>query len=467
MDLAKQEALKRIPKIDEVLLILRSRNVFDRVSKDIVLQVCRETVEEIRRDILESGGSAPSGPQTADRVELKIGALRSGHLRPVVNATGVILHTNLGRAILCEEALQNLLALGRSYSNLEFDLETGKRGSRYDHLRGILCELTGAEDAMVVNNNAAAVLLAVNTLAEDREVIVSRGELIEIGGEFRLPDVMEKSKAVLREVGTTNKTHEADYEKAISEKTGLLFKAHTSNYKIIGFTGEVGVAEFAELGHRHGIPVMHDLGSGCFIRLDQYGMEREPTVQETVAAGIDIVSFSGDKLLGGPQAGIIVGRRNWIRKISQNPLNRALRIDKFTIAALEATLSVYLEGEEKAAARIPALRALTEPVAQIEKRARKLLRLVTRPEIEGLTLALKRDYSMAGGGSLPGRQIPSVLVGLRSDRISAGRFESSLRRLDPPIIARITEDEVLFDLRTVLDEELPVIANGIRRIAGT
>ena len=464
MDDSKKKALKQIPKIDELLDILKSRGVPETFSKSMMLRACRETAEEIRKAVLEKGSPAPSENEVADRVQQKLRSLYSCRLKPVVNATGIILHTNLGRAPLCREALDNIIAVARGYANLEFDLEEGKRGSRYDHVRDILCELSGAEDALVVNNNAAAVLLAVNTIAAHREVIVSRGELIEIGGEFRLPEVMEKSGAILKEVGTTNKTHAADYEKAIGDHTGLLFKAHTSNYKIIGFAGEVGMSELAAIGKKYGIPVMHDLGSGCFVELDRFGLEREPTVQDAVATGMDVITFSGDKLLGGPQAGIIVGRREWIQKIAQNPLNRALRIDKLTIAALEATLNCYLSGDQKAASHIPTLKALTEPVEDVEKRGRKLLRQIKGQKIEDLSLSLRRDYSMAGGGSLPGQLIPTILIAIHAARISPNRFEAALRHLSIPVIARISEDELLLDVRTLPEETFPIVLGGLREI---
>ena len=289
----------------------------------------------------------------------------------MINATGVILHTNLGRAPLCREAIERVVEVARGYSNLEYDLEKGERGLRYDHVRGLLCALTGAEDALVVNNNAAAVLLVLNALSEGKEAIVSRGELIEIGGEFRIPDVMEKSGARLREVGTTNRTRLSDYERAIVPETGIILKVHTSNFRIMGFTEEADLASLVALGKKHHLPVVDDLGSGCLIELDRYGLEREPTVRDCLAAGADVVTFSGDKLLGGPQAGIILGKREFLERIRKNPLNRALRIDKLTLAALEATMVKYLRPAE-ALADIRVLRALTEPVADVKKRAKRL-----------------------------------------------------------------------------------------------
>ncbi len=467
MDDAKKKALRRIPKIDELMKILKTRGgIKDRLSKEFLVEVCRETVEEIRRGILEKGKPAPSAQEAADLAEQRISDLHSFRFRPVVNATGIILHTNLGRAPLCEEALKNLVETGRGYSNLEFDLEEGKRGSRYDHLRGILCDLTGAEEALVVNNNAAAVLLVLNTLAEEKEVIVSRGELIEIGGEFRLPEVMEKSNAILREVGTTNRTRLSDYERAINENTGLLMRAHTSNYRIIGFTGNVPLRELVDLGKKKGIPVMDDLGSGCLIELDRFGLQREPTVQETVAAGIDVLTFSGDKLLGGPQAGIILGKRDLIDRIRKNPLNRALRIDKLTIAALEATLKIYLGGPERVVSTIRALKALTEPLSAVEKRAKGLLKKLESLKLGGFSFSLKKDISLAGGGSLPEQAIPTVLISVRAASLSANKLETELRKLERPVIARIAEDDVLLDLRSLAESDFPAILRGFQEIAG-
>jgi L-seryl-tRNA(Ser) seleniumtransferase len=323
----------------------------------------RDVVQKLRDKILTAADrqlpALSSDTASAARsVEGIIAGLHRYKLRRLVNATGVILHTNLGRAPLCPEALDRILEVGRGYSNLEFDLEQGVRGLRYDHVSRLICMLTGAEDALIVNNNAAAVLLTLNTLAEHKEAIVSRGELIEIGGEFRIPDVMTKSNSILREVGTTNRTRLADYEKAVGPNTGVILKVHTSNYRIVGFTEEAELVPLVALGKKHGIPVFDDLGSGCLIDLAAFGLQHEPTVREVLASGVDVVTFSGDKLLGGPQAGIIVGKKDIVAQIKKNPLNRALRIDKFTLAALEATLMHYLTPEE-APQMLRSLKALT------------------------------------------------------------------------------------------------------------
>ena len=466
---ATRELLKDLPKIDEMLHILEKDGSFEGVSRDIVVAKCRQVVDEMRQDILhpKKGGKKPlpvPAAEAAQAVRERLLGLYAPSLRRVVNATGIILHTNLGRAPLCPEALARITDVSAGYSNLEFDLDTGKRGVRYDHVRELICSVSGAEDALIVNNNAAAVLLALNTLSEGKEAIVSRGELIEIGGEFRIPEVMKKSGAILREVGTTNRTHLSDYENAVERTTGVILKVHTSNFKVLGFTNEVGLEELVALGKKKQVPVMNDLGSGCFVPLDLYGFEREPTVQEVVKTGADVVTFSGDKLLGGPQAGIILGNEVILAQIKKNPLNRALRIDKLTLAALEATMIHYLD-LGRAISDIPVLRALTEPVGEVEKRARELIALLQGLSLKGLTFSMMEATSMAGGGSLPTQEIPTVVITVGSRTLSASRLERRLRRLEVPIVARIYEDRVLFDLRTIAREDFPLIRDGMKRIA--
>ncbi|MDO9514612.1 MAG: L-seryl-tRNA(Sec) selenium transferase [Syntrophales bacterium] len=466
-----RELLKTLPKIDEVLLLLENSCVLEGVSRDIVVGKCRQVVEEMRKAILdaEKSGGKGFGPSSADEAAQEVCkrllALYNYSLRRVVNATGIILHTNLGRAPLCADALQRIVDISEGYSNLEFNLDEGKRGTRYDHVRELLCCISGAEEAIIVNNNAAAVLLVLNTLSENKESIVSRGELIEIGGAFRIPEVMEKSGAILREVGTTNRTHLSDYEDAVCPDTGLILKVHTSNFKVLGFTDEIGLGELVELGKRIKVPVMNDLGSGCFVSLDAYGFEREPTVQEVIKAGTDVVTFSGDKLLGGPQAGIILGKKTILEKIRKNPLNRALRIDKLTLAALEATMMYYLD-LDRAVRDIPVLRSLTEPVAEVEKRAHNLVALLEQLSLKDLTFSITGDMSMAGGGSLPTQEIPTFVVAVHSHSISPSKLERKLRKLQVPIIARIYEDTILFDLRTIAEEEFVFVTDGLKQIAG-
>jgi L-seryl-tRNA(Ser) seleniumtransferase len=466
MDDKRALRLKKIPKIDEVLLLLKKEGCFERAPRGMVVDACRTVTDAIRRAVMtgDAEEEVPAAEEVAARVREKIDNMHRPRLRRVVNATGVILHTNFGRAPLCEEALKRVLEVSRGYSNLEYDVEKGQRGLRYDHVREILCRLTGAEDALVVNNNAAAVLLVLNTLAEGREVIVSRGELIEIGGEFRIPEVMKRSGAILREVGTTNRTRLSDYEEAMGEKTGLILKVHTSNFKMVGFTEEADLSSLAGLGKDRNIPVMNDMGSGCLLELDRYGLKREPTVMDSLEAGADVVTFSGDKLLGGPQAGIIVGRGNLLERIKKNPLNRALRIDKMTLAALEGTLKQYLS-EEGALSAIRSLRSLTEPLAAVERRARKLLSRLRKGALEGFSFSLKKGYSMAGGGSLPGQDVSTILICIHSELISAGEIERRLRGLNVPIVARIADEEVLFDLRTIEEGDFPDILNGMKSMA--
>jgi L-seryl-tRNA(Ser) seleniumtransferase len=469
MDDKRKELLKGLPKIDEIIGLLEKKDIYRQASREMVREACREVVQKLRDKILTAADrqlpALSSDTASAARsVEGIIAGLHRYKLRRLVNATGVILHTNLGRAPLCPEALDRILEVGRGYSNLEFDLEQGVRGLRYDHVSRLICMLTGAEDALIVNNNAAAVLLTLNTLAEHKEAIVSRGELIEIGGEFRIPDVMTKSNSILREVGTTNRTRLADYEKAVGPNTGVILKVHTSNYRIVGFTEEAELVPLVALGKKHGIPVFDDLGSGCLIDLAAFGLQHEPTVREVLASGVDVVTFSGDKLLGGPQAGIIVGKKDIVAQIKKNPLNRALRIDKFTLAALEATLMHYLTPEE-APQTLRSLKALTEPQSDVKKRARKLIRKLIHAGIPDLTYELQDAKAAAGGGSLPTQDIPTAVVAVKSAKITASHMEIKLRQGALPIIVRVDEDAIMIDLRTVSEEEFGFVVDALRQTA--
>ncbi|WP_022854614.1 L-seryl-tRNA(Sec) selenium transferase [Thermodesulfobacterium thermophilum] len=383
-------------------------------------------------------------------------------LQRVINATGVVIHTNLGRAPLAEKAIQEIVKVARFYSNLEFNLEEGKRGSRYSHVEELLKEITGAEGALVVNNNASAVLIALNTLAFGKEVIVSRGELVEIGGSFRVPDVMKWSGCILREVGTTNKTHLYDYERAINENTGLLLKVHKSNFAIVGFTKEVSSEELVALGKKYNLPVMEDLGSGCLIDLSKYGYSKEPTVQDVLAAGVDVVTFSGDKLLGGPQAGIILGKKEFIEKIRKNPLNRALRIDKLTLAGLEATLRLYRD-ETLAIEHIPTLKMILTPKEKLKKSCLKLVRQLKKINLQGFTFKVIESSGKTGGGSLPLLDLPSFVVGVYSEKFSPQRLQELLRKNNPPIITRIEEDFLVIDPRCLFPEDYPEILRAFQR----
>ena len=375
----------------------------------------------------------------------------------------MVLHTNLGRALLSPLARERLVSAAQAYSNLEMDVAKKERGSRYSHLEGLLRRLTGAPASLVVNNCAAAVLLALETLAHGKEVVVSRGELIEIGGEFRIPDIMRRAGAVLREVGTTNRTHLKDYAAAIGPETGLLLKVHASNYRVVGFTASVSTAELVELGRARGVPVMEDLGSGCLVDLTRYGFPHEPTVPEVVAAGVDLVSFSGDKLLGGPQAGIVVGREDLVARLARNPLNRALRIDKFTVAALEATLYAYEAGD--ALTTIPTLTMLTEALASIRARARRLLRQLPADAARALGAAIVESRSQVGGGALPTVELPTAALALGSAAHPAQDLDQALRLARPPVLGRLADDRLLLDCRTIQAAEVPVLGAILTALA--
>ena len=383
-------------------------------------------------------------------------------LRRVINATGVVIHTNLGRSPLHPSALQHLNEVAKTYSNLEYDLNLGERGSRYTHVEEILCRLSGSESALVVNNNAGAVLLCLNTLAEGREVIVSRGELVEIGGAFRIPDVMKRSGAILKEVGTTNRTHLSDYQKAISSQTALLLKVHTSNFRVMGFTSDVPLQDLVQLGKQHRLPVVDDLGSGCLIDLTQYGLEKEPTVQEMIKTGVDTVTFSGDKLLGGPQAGVILGKKKFLDLFKTNPLTRALRIDKLTLAALESTLLLYFD-EKRAMEEIPTLRMLSLDTRRLKRRGTRLLKRMSGMTNKGMTFKLRDDVSQVGGGALPLQELPTIVLAIKPLDFSVNSLEEKLRLGEPPIISRISKDELILDMRTIIDEEIPLLAAGIEK----
>ena len=467
---ARQSSLRSLPSVDQLLQRLKGEAALKGISRARVVQAVREVLAGERARLLNglklAGGPKPPDVDTlARRV---VGELsRSGvfSLVPIINATGVVLHTNLGRALLSPLALERLRRVGSAYSNLEMDLRLKERGSRYAHVDSLLRRLTGAEASLVVNNNAAAVLLALESLARGKEVIVSRGELIEIGGEFRIPDIMRRSGAVLREVGTTNRTHLRDYVDAISPETALLLKVHTSNYRVVGFTAQVPMRDLVELGRSRGIPVMEDLGSGCFVDLRPYGFPHEPTVQEAVGAGLDLVSFSGDKLLGGPQAGIVVGKADLVERLKKNPLNRALRIDKLTLAGLEATLYAYEAGN--ALETIPTLRMLTEPLGAVRRRARRLLRRLSPSLVSALGATLVEGYAQVGGGSLPLVELPTIAVAIGTAAHRAEELDRTLRAGEPPVIGRITEDRLLLDCRTVLNSDIPALADALTCLVPT
>jgi len=452
-------ALRSLPSVDQILRRLADRAELHGVTRPRLTALVRDALDQERARVLQDHAAPVEAETLAARVVERARQAGPFSLRPVINAQGVVLHTNLGRALMSPLALERLQAVATSYSNLELDLARKERGSRYSHVEALLQRLTGAEDALVVNNNAAAVLLALETLAHGREVIVSRGELIEIGGEFRIPDIMLRSGAVLREVGATNRTHLRDYAEAISSSTALLLKVHTSNYRVVGFTAEVSSRELVELGRERGIPVMEDLGSGSLVDLRPWGFPYEPTVPETVASGVDLVSFSGDKLLGGPQAGIVVGRRAVVSRLKKNPWNRALRIDKFTIAALEATLHAYEAGT--ALQTVPTLAMLTEPLAAVRSRARRVLRQLAPDVRERLGASLADDLAQVGGGALPTVELPTVAVAVGTSSAAAMRLDEALRVGDPPVVGRITHDRLFLDCRTVLPAQVKALAGAL------
>jgi len=452
-------ALRSLPSVDQILRRLADRAELHGVTRPRLTALVRDALDQERARVLQDHAAPVEAETLAARVVERARQAGPFSLRPVINAQGVVLHTNLGRALMSPLALERLQAVATSYSNLELDLARKERGSRYSHVEALLQRLTGAEDALVVNNNAAAVLLALETLAHGREVIVSRGELIEIGGEFRIPDIMLRSGAVLREVGATNRTHLRDYAEAISSSTALLLKVHTSNYRVVGFTAEVSSRELVELGRERGIAVMEDLGSGSLVDLRPWGFPYEPTVPETVASGVDLVSFSGDKLLGGPQAGIVVGRRAVVSRLKKNPWNRALRIDKFTIAALEATLHAYEAGT--ALQTVPTLAMLTEPLAAVRSRARRVLRQLAPDVRERLGASLADDLAQVGGGALPTVELPTVAVAVGTSSAAAMRLDEALRVGDPPVVGRITHDRLFLDCRTVLPAQVKALAGAL------
>lgn len=386
----------------------------------------------------------------------------SPRLRRVINGTGVVLHTNLGRSLLSESAIKQVIEAAAYYSNLEYDIESGERGSRHSHVEDLICRLTGAEGAMVVNNNAAAVYLILRELAKNKEVVVSRGQLVEIGGSFRVSEIMAESGAKLVEVGTSNKTHPSDYERAITGDTSLLMKVHTSNFRTIGFTSSVTTQELVQLGARFQIPVYEDLGSGVLYDLRQHGIGDEPLVQEVVQAGVDLVSFSGDKLLGGPQTGIIAGKKIWIDRLKKNQLTRMVRVDKMTLAGLEATLRLYLLPEQ-ARTQIPALRDILTSAQEIEKRAHRFIEKVGTDA--NVRMSLIDDESAVGGGTLPGVALPTKAVALQFPKLAAHHAEQKLRLGTPSVIVRVIKEQVRIDFRTILPEEIDLVAEAVRKLA--
>ncbi|MCK8816732.1 L-seryl-tRNA(Sec) selenium transferase [Natroniella sulfidigena] len=463
----KQEILSQIPAVNDLLAAEFGQRLVEDYSHQLVVDAIRKITAKLREEVLATAeeeleakefdlSSQVILKQVKDYLEKEDRLI----LSPAVNATGVVLHTNLGRSLLSDKAQQAVIDVADNYSTLEVDVATGERGSRYNNIKEILAELTGAEDCLVVNNNAAAVLLALSSLASGKEVIISRGQLVEIGGSFRVPDVMERSGAKLVEVGSTNKVHLRDYQEAITEETALLLKVHTSNYKILGFTKDVKPAELVGLARQNDLPVFEDLGSGIFVDLTGDGLSYEPTVQESLEAGVDVVTFSGDKLLGGPQAGIIVGKQEYIEEMKRHPLTRALRIDKFSLAALEATLKEYRD-LERAKEKIPTLRMLAISPEELKQNAEELLSQLSQVVSEDFELNLRAGISQVGGGSFPLEELTTYVIELRHEQLSTEELAAKLRANYPPIFTRIANDAVVFDLRTIQQQDYQIIVEAV------
>lgn len=458
-----KQTLRNIPKTDVFLAHLRNVESLRHVSEVRLKAAAQQCIGQLRQDVLQGVCAAvPAMEELETAVQKRVTGGAPKHLRCVVNATGTVLHTNLGRAVLHKRAVRHAAEIAGTYSNLEYDLEMGKRGSRYNHVNQLLCRLTGAEDALIVNNNAAAVLLVLSSMTKGKEVVISRGELVEIGGMFRIPEVLALSGSVLREVGTTNKTHLDDYKRAITEDTGALMKVHTSNYRIIGFSGNVDGKEIGEAAHEKGLPFIQDLGSGLLVPMTPFGLPYEPTVQEVVSQGCDIVTFSGDKLLGGPQAGIIVGKKKYIDAMKKNQLLRALRVDKMTLAALESTLQLY-EYPEVAAAEIPVLQMLALTEEQCRQKAAALRQQVISigDEVQAEIVPCE---DMVGGGAYPEYLLAGYAVAVSIKGIAAEQLKDMLRGSAVPVIARVQNGTVYLSVRTIEENQYGVIADMLQQI---
>jgi len=434
-------SLRDLPSVDQLLQVPQTREWIATYGRPLTVEAIRSTLEEVRRNFSPQT-AIPAHEELLDRCSQMLMEWTAPTLKPVINASGVILHTNLGRAPLSNQAMQAAIEVARGYSNLEYDLDKGKRGSRLVHAEALLCRITGAQSALVTNNNASAVLLVLTALASRRKVVIARSQLVEIGGGFRVPDVMKQSGARLVEIGTTNRIHLSDYEAALEENPSIFLRAHRSNFRIIGFTSEPSLGEIAVTAHRAGIPVVDDLGSGSLLDTSRFGLGHEPTVQESLAEGADLVCFSGDKLLGGPQAGIIVGRADLVAKLKKHPLARAIRADKLCLAALSATLLHYLKDE--AEEEIPIWRMISTPVEELQSRAQAWVKRIGMGEVIA-------GESTVGGGSLPGETLPTFLLALNVP--NPNRLFSLLRHGMPPVIARLQDDRLVLDPRTVLPEQ--------------
>ena len=457
---SKSDMLRSIPKVDDLLNDPALSQICGESSHFVVTDSIRKVLNELREGILSDEISRVwNDEEILERIKSDIKKASLRNLRKVINGTGIILHTNLGRAKLGQKAIEAVVEAAGNYSTLEYDVESGSRGSRYDHVNELIEKLTGAESCLVVNNNAAAVLLILSTMTKGKEVVISRGELVEIGGSFRVPDIMEQSESMLVEVGTTNKTHISDYKRAIRpEITGALLKVHTSNFRIMGFTQEVSLEEMVELGHLHGVPVIHDLGSGSMVDLERYGIKDEPSVIQSMSAGADVVSFSGDKLFGGPQAGIIIGRKVYIDAMKKNPLTRAFRIDKMTLAALEATLRLYLDPME-AETQIPTISMLAKTSDDLREKAEQLCKKICeKVDPSYCHLQVVEEVGQVGGGSVPTQLLDTWAVAISSENTPATFIELKMRENDIPIIGRISKGRYLLDVRTIEEKDFEIVA---------
>ena len=460
----RRALLRTLPAIDRLLGSRILSKLEETQPHLLILEAAQKVVDDLRQQLLDEQASLPDLEieAVAERVAAQVALMAKPSLRKVINVTGTLLHTNLGRAPLCNEALQAIKDVAQGYSNLEYDLEAGKRGKRFTHVEDLICKLTGGEAATAVNNNAGAVMLALAALSGGKSAIVSRGELIEIGGSFRIPDIMAASGVELVEVGTTNKTHLKDYADAINKETALILKVHTSNYRILGFTEAVSGEELAKLAHQKDIPVLEDLGSGLLMDLKPYGLPREPTVREALKTGIDLVTFSGDKLLGGPQAGIIVGNKDVIDKVRKHPMARALRIDKLTLAALEATLRLYLD-PQKALQQVPTLRMLSLPVEELQRRCDNLLPRMVNHLGDNADCSIIETTATVGGGALPLAELPGCVIALAPKQISLNELTTRLRSCEPAVVGRIQDDRFLIDPRTLNQDDEVLLLKALQQ----
>lgn len=453
----------KIPKMDEILGRDKIKILSDSVDIEAIKDLANDILNGFRNDI-RNGITEDELDRKIERLDDDIiesfSSLKEERLRPLVNATGTVIHTNLGRSLISKDMVSSIANILLGYSNLEFDLEKGVRGLRYSHIESLITKVTGAEAAMVVNNNASAVLLVLSEFAKGKEAIISRGELIEIGGSFRIPDVMEASGCELREVGTTNKTHLFDYERAINENTGVILKVHTSNYRVVGFTEDVKAFELKKLANDNELPLIEDLGSGVLVNLEEYGLMHEPTVQESVESGIDIITFSGDKLLGGPQAGIIIGKKKYIDRLKRNQLTRALRVDKMTIKLLEEIFKVYLY-EKDPVKKIPTLNMITKSKENILEDSKKVSKGLKKL---GYEAEVVEDYSEVGGGSLPTEKLPTYVVKVSDDELSEGEIDYRLRHLKYPVVGRIHKEYFIIDPRTFIDDDVKRVISAFKEI---